>query len=137
MDLQNFQITALECVLGLTTTNKILQANHCSKWFSYINSFYFQNNSLSYIVYESLSESVCDSVMQTLCNPMDYSPPGSSIRGILQARILELLPFPPLGIEPRSSTLQADSLHSEPPGNPKNTGWVAYPFSSGSSQPGI
>ena len=25
----------------------------------------------------------------TLCNPMDYSPPGSSVYGILQARILE------------------------------------------------
>ena len=25
----------------------------------------------------------------TLCNSMDYSPPGSSVRGILQARILE------------------------------------------------
>ena len=25
----------------------------------------------------------------TLCNPRDYSPPGSSIHGILQARILE------------------------------------------------
>ena len=25
----------------------------------------------------------------TLCSPMDYSPPGSSIHGILQARILE------------------------------------------------
>ena len=25
----------------------------------------------------------------TLCNPMDCSPPGSSIHGILQARILE------------------------------------------------
>ena len=25
----------------------------------------------------------------TLCDPMDYSPPGSSIHGILQARILE------------------------------------------------
>ena len=25
----------------------------------------------------------------TLCNPMDYSPPGSSVHGILQARILE------------------------------------------------
>ena len=26
---------------------------------------------------------------QTLCNPMDYNPPGSSVHGILQARILE------------------------------------------------
>ena len=25
----------------------------------------------------------------TLCNPMDYSPPGSSVHGILQERILE------------------------------------------------
>ena len=25
----------------------------------------------------------------TLCNPMDCSPPGSSVRGILQARILK------------------------------------------------
>ena len=25
----------------------------------------------------------------TLCNPMDCSPPGSSVHGILQARILE------------------------------------------------
>ena len=24
-----------------------------------------------------------------LCNPMDYSPPGSSVYGILQARIVE------------------------------------------------
>ena len=25
----------------------------------------------------------------TLCDPMDYSPPGSSVHGILRARILE------------------------------------------------
>ena len=25
----------------------------------------------------------------TLCNPMDFSPPGSSVHGILQARVLE------------------------------------------------
>ena len=25
----------------------------------------------------------------TLCNPMDSSPPGSSVHGILQARVLE------------------------------------------------
>ena len=43
------------------------------------------------------------------------------------------LPNP--GIEPRSPTLQADSLTAEPQGKPKNTrvGRVAYPFSSGSS----
>ena len=30
----------------------------------------------------------------TLCNTMDYSPPGSSVHGILQARILEWIPMP-------------------------------------------
>ena len=32
-----------------------------------------------------------------LCNPMDHSPTGSSVIGILQARILEWLPCPPPG----------------------------------------
>ena len=30
----------------------------------------------------------------TLCDPMDYSPQGSSVHGILQARILEWVAFP-------------------------------------------
>ena len=62
-----------------------------------------------------------------LCNPMDYSLPGSSVHGVLQARILEwVLPFSPPGdlpdpgIEPGSPALQADSLLPEPRGKPKN-----------------
>ena len=48
--------------------------------------------------------------------------------GILQARILEWLPYPSPGELPnpgigsRSPALWADSLLSEPPGKPKNTG---------------
>ena len=34
-------------------------------------------------------ESVSHSVRLTLCNPIDCSPPGSSVHGILQERILE------------------------------------------------
>ena len=30
----------------------------------------------------------------TLCNPMDYSPPGSTVHELLQARILEWIVFP-------------------------------------------
>ena len=58
----------------------------------------------------------------TLCNLMNCSPPGSSVHGILQARILEWVPFPSPGnlpepgIEPGSPALQADSLLFEPPG---------------------
>ena len=44
-----------------------------------------------------LCADVCAQLCPTLCDPMDCSPPGSSIHGIFQARILEGLPFPPLG----------------------------------------
>ena len=58
----------------------------------------------------------------TLCDPIDCSPAGSSVHGILQARIWEWVAIPfsrgssRLGNEPRSPTLQVDSLSSEPPG---------------------
>ena len=35
------------------------------------------------------SESEVVQSRQTLSDPMDYSPPGSSVHGILQARVLE------------------------------------------------
>ena len=37
----------------------------------------------------SESESEVAQLCPTLCDPMDYSPPGSSIHGIFQARVLE------------------------------------------------
>ena len=60
----------------------------------------------------------------TICYPMDSSLPGSSVHGILQARVLEWVAIsfsrdlPNPGIEPRSPTLQADALLSEPAGKP-------------------
>ena len=60
----------------------------------------------------------------TLCDPVDCSPPGSSVHGILQARILEWVAIlfsrgsSQPGIKLRSPTLWADSLLSEPPGKP-------------------
>ena len=65
----------------------------------------------------------------TLCDPTHCRPPGSSVHGILQARILEGLPFLPPGdildpgIEPASAVspaLQADALPSELPEKPIN-----------------
>ena len=63
----------------------------------------------------------------TLCNPMamDCSPLGSSVRGILQARILGVgcrallqgdLPYP--GSKPRSPSLQVGILPFQLPGKP-------------------
>ena len=55
-------------------------------------------------------------VVSDSCNPVDCSPPGSSVCGILQARIWEyvVISFSRGSSQPRSPTLQADSLPSEP-----------------------
>ena len=42
--------------------------------------------------------------------PMDYSPPGSFVHGIFQARILEWVDFLDPRIEPMFPALQVDSL---------------------------
>ena len=66
------------------------------------------------------SESEVAQLCLTLCGPVDCSLPGSSIRGILQARILEWVAIsfsrdlPDPGIEPGSPAFQADTLPSEP-----------------------
>ena len=54
-----------------------------------------------------------------LCDPMDCSPPGSSVHGIFQARILECgaISFSRGCSPPRSLALWADALPSELPGN--------------------
>ena len=67
-------------------------------------------------------------------DPMDYSPSGSSVHGILQARILEWVAMPSSrgsfwsGDQTQPPTLQADSLPSEPPGTSRVWGqlkkWV-------------
>ena len=58
----------------------------------------------------------------TVCGPMDGSPLGSSVHGILQARLLEWVAMPssrgsswPRDQTWGSPTLQADSSLSEPP----------------------
>ena len=72
---------------------------------------------------------VCAKLLQlclTLCHPVDSSLPGSSVRGIFQARILELVAFsfldlPDPGTEPESLTspaLAAGFLPLVPPGTP-------------------
>ena len=152
---------------------------------------------------------VCAQSCLTLCNPVDCSPPGSSVYGLFQARILEWVawifqtlgsnprllsllhgrriryhhaactvlylvaqPCPilcdPLGCSPPGFSVRGDSpskntgvgCHAllqaifptqgmnpglphcrqilyclSPQGRPGTLGWVAYPFSRGSSQP--
>ena len=72
----------------------------------------------------------------TLCDPMDYA-----VLEILQARTLEWVAFPfsrassTPGTEPRSPTLQADSLPTGPPGTPMESGacYFSHPDAADSS----
>ena len=48
--------------------------------------------------------SVCAQLCPTLCNPMDWSPPGSYVLGIFQARILEWVAM----LSSRGSSLPRD-----------------------------
>ena len=68
-----------------------------------------------------MTSKVCVCVYLLVCDPlqpypMDGSPPGSSVHGISQARLLEWVAIfysrdlPNPGIEPTSPALQADSL---------------------------
>ena len=67
---------------------------------------------------------LADQSYPTLHNPLDCSPPGSSVHGILQARILEWVAIPLSrgsshpGIELESPALQVDSLGSRPQEKP-------------------
>ena len=57
-----------------------------------------------------------------LCDPMDCSPPGSSVEGILQARILERvsMPSPRGSSQPRDRTqVSPHSSSTEPQGKPR------------------
>ena len=73
----------------------------------------------------------------TLCDPMDCSPPGSPVYGILQARILEWVAMSSRGSSrPRDRLLhllhwQTGSLPGTPPGKP----WCPLPLTFISSFP--
>ena len=78
----------------------------------------------------------------TLLDPTDLQPSRSSVRGILQARILEWVAmsllqgiFPTQGLNPGLLHCRQIFYQLSHKGNPRILGWVAYPFSSGSSWP--
>ena len=71
----------------------------------------------------------------TLYNPMDHSPPGSSVHGVLQAWILDWVAMPLPGDRPHSGTelasltsslWQVDSLPLAPPGKPMKESSVQF-----------
>ena len=78
----------------------------------------------------------------TLCDPIDGSPPGSSIPGVLQARTLEWVAIPFSNVCMHAKSLQScptlcNPIDGSPPGFPvlgilqaRTLEWVAIPFSN-------
>ena len=68
----------------------------------------------------------CAQSRLTLCNPMDCSPPGSSVHGVFQAKIWSGLPFPTPGdhdpeigpVSLASPALARRFFTTGPPGKP-------------------
>ena len=86
------------------------------------------------IIYSSVLCLVAQSC-PTLCNPMDCSPPGSSVYGDSPGKNTEVccyallqVIFPTQGSNPGLLHCRADSLLTEPLGNPRILEWIAYPF---------
>ena len=76
-------------------------------------------NILDHVVFLLFGQLV---TFDSFCDPVDCSPPGSSVHGISQARILEWVAIPfsrgllDSGMETASAALQAYSLPCEPAG---------------------
>ena len=88
---------------------------------TYIPNILIKWNNDTHRLLTCFSVNMCLLSHLTLCNPMDCSPPDSSVHGILQARTLEWVAMPSSrgSSQPRDQTrspsLLADSLPAELP----------------------
>ena len=120
--LNNIQKTSFHVYKYIPTSFlvTILYHNLLSQFpiYSHFKQFiHFQNTFFSEVKNKSEVTQSC----LTLCNRMECSPPGCSVNGVLQARILEwvAISFSRGSSQPRGRTQVphiADSLPSEPPG---------------------
>ena len=80
------------------------------------NTFNFCSQLIQSKIVVSEQYVLCAMLLQsypTLCDPVDCSPPGSSVHGILQARILKWVVLPPTrgSSQPRDLTYISCFLH--------------------------
>ena len=97
--------------------------------------WHWQTNSLP-LSYQGSPACLVAQSCPNLCDPIDHSPPGSSVHGILQARMLEwvAISFCRGSSQPRARTcvsrvslaLQVDSLPAEPSGKPQRVTFTVY-----------
>ena len=104
--------------------------------YSYYTSYCIWPCFLASQVFLGPGFTMCCAVLSHLLMSDSLWPHGTVSMGILQIRILEWAACPPPGdlpdpgIKPRSPTLQADCLPSEPPWKPPKTSLILLEFES-------
>ena len=79
---------------------------------------------------ECAAAALCAQSCLTLCDPKDCNPPGSSVHGLSQARVLEWVAMPfsrgssQPGMKPKSPALAGRFFTAEPPGKPLAGEWI-------------
>ena len=111
---------SLNCV-GLAFLKTLSCLGFC-KAHALLNILLSSDSFFSYLSFSNPSFSLCvcvsHSVCLTLCDPVDCSPPGFSVHGISQARVLEWVAISFSRGSSWSPALQAYSLLFEPQGSP-------------------
>ena len=116
----------MQCI-SIHSTPCILISLSMARLFSRIFSKRQYYPHFSWLGDQNSSEREVAESCPTLCDPMEDSPPGSSVHRLPQARILEWGAIPSsrgpsrLRVEPGSPAVQADSLPSEHQGSPQNS----------------
>ena len=118
-----------KCREGLSLNSPFLPKDRfsekCSTLLNLLPGSFIKKERLTPITSESKVNMLVAQLCPTLCNPMDCSLPGYLSMEFSRQEYWSGLPFPspgdllPLGIKPRSLTLQADSLQFKLPGKPK------------------
>ena len=91
--------------MGSQSQTRLKRLSSSSSGFTHRITFHIHNNPLC--KHACVSKSLQCPKCSTLCNPMDCSPPSSSVHGIFQARILEWFAMPPS----RGSSQPRDGIH--------------------------
>ena len=119
------QTLAKSCIHSFSDENWVTESKVASEP---CTGFRHRGCKVHYIKYSCIGYCLVSKLCPTLLwPPWTVAPPGSSVHGISQARVLEWLPFPSPGdipypgIEPVSPALQMDSLTLNHQGSPPNT----------------